>query len=422
MSGALSPDRLQQRLAGVLGTTAVEPLADLELEGARPTTRVTPVSGETLAAALGVLHEARVPALVRGGGSRLGLGHPVPTAQVLLETRGLRFPPELDAEDGVAYLPAGASLSELREQVRKDGEGCWELPLDPPGEGTTLGGALASAALGPCFGAPRDGVLGLEVVLADGARTRCGGRVVKNVTGYDLAKLYLGSLGTLGVIEAAWVRLRPAPECRELWLVPGADPGEGLVAARRPGSRAVVWLDAEATASVPEPQVRSGGPSLWVELAGQPPTVETDRRFLQEEWGAQPVEEIDGSLAALRRGPRLGLRARLSCCPSQLGVAIRELEGARAAVWALPGHGLLYASFPLPEPEGEAGVERAFRALRRAARASEGRLRIEDAPCGVRAVRDVFDEPAAVLPLFGALKQQYDPRGILNPGRMAGRL
>ena len=422
MSAVLSPDRLQQRLAAVLGPTAVEPLADLELEGARPMTRVTPISGEMLAAALEVLHETHTPALVRGGGSRLGLGHPVPAAQVLLETRGLRFPAELDAEDGVAYLPAGASLSELREQVRKDGEGRWELPLDPPGEGTTLGGALAAAALGPCFGPPRDVVLGLEVVLAHGARTRCGGRVVKNVTGYDLAKLYLGSLGTLGVIEAAWVRLRPAPEHRELWVVPASDPGDGLVLARRPGSRAVVWLDAEAAASGPEPQPRCAGPALWVELAGQAPTVEADRRLLREEWGASQVAEIDPSLAALRRGPGAGLRARLSCSPSQLGEAVRQLEGAGAAVWTLPGYGLLYASFPLPEPEGEAAVERAFRALRRAVRASEGRLRIEDAPHAVRAVRDVFDEPAALLPLFGALKQQYDPRGILNPGRMAGRL
>src|SRR6266850_1996232 len=88
------------------------------------------------------------------------------------------------------------------------------VALDDAGRGGTLGGALATAALAPRalgFGRPRDVVLGCEVVLADGLRTRCGGRVVKNVTGYDMAKLYVGSLGALGVITGAWLRLAPKP-------------------------------------------------------------------------------------------------------------------------------------------------------------------------------------------------------------------
>jgi len=206
---------LHARLARVLGAADLELLEGQRIEAATPSLRARPADGEQLAELLTILGETGTPALLRGGGSQLGLGHPVPSARVLLEATGLRAEPVVDPEDGVAYLPAGATLFELRERVLKDGEGRWEVPLDPCDAASTLGGALATAAPGPRSGSPRDAVLGLDVTLATGERTRCGGRVVKNVTGYDLAKLYLGSLGGFAVIEAAWLRLRPVPERRE---------------------------------------------------------------------------------------------------------------------------------------------------------------------------------------------------------------
>ena len=102
-------------------------------------------------------------------------------------------------------------LRDVREALAASG---WELSLDPPGRDSTVGGCLAAASVGPRalgLGLPRDQVLGLTVSLASGERVRCGGRVVKNVTGYDLNKLYTGSFGSLGVIESAWLRLRAAP-------------------------------------------------------------------------------------------------------------------------------------------------------------------------------------------------------------------
>ena len=129
------------------------------LEGAKLEATLRPAGGEALAATLRVLSGEGLPALVRGGGTRLETANAPCRARVLLETQGLAEPPEIDAEEGVARFAAGAQLSALRVALAGSG---WELPLDPPGAGATLGGALAAAASGPRFGSPRDVVLGLE--------------------------------------------------------------------------------------------------------------------------------------------------------------------------------------------------------------------------------------------------------------------
>jgi len=206
-----------------------------------------------------------VSALVRGCGGHLGFGNPPRSADVFVCVERLTGVDEFDAADGVCHAAAGTTLAEVRETVAARG---WELPLDPPGERTSVGGTLAAAAVGPRalgFGLPRDGVLGLEVVLANGERTRCGGRVVKNVSGYDLGKLYTGSLGTLGVIEGAWLRLRPRPATTRMLEMGFAQLAEacaaGLAAARRDSARAV----ALASAAPPDGE----GFGLVLEFAGR---------------------------------------------------------------------------------------------------------------------------------------------------------
>ena len=124
-----------------------------------------------------------------GGRTRLELGNPPSRADLLLDTSALSGVGEFDASEGVCQVQAGTSLGVLREALAGTG---WEVPLDVP-DASSVGGALASNAIGPrCagFGLPRDVVLGLSVGHASGEQTRCGGRVVKNVTGYDMAKLY----------------------------------------------------------------------------------------------------------------------------------------------------------------------------------------------------------------------------------------
>jgi glycolate oxidase FAD binding subunit len=406
-----------ERLGAALGAEAIAPGGEVGLEGVRPAATLEPRDAAELARAVGALGDCGLAALVRGGGTRLGLGNPPRRADVLLSTRRIAGVSDFDPGEGVCLALAGTPLAELRAAVNAGG---WELPLDPPGRGSTLGGALAAAAVGPRalgFGLPRDVVLGMEVVLGDGSRTRCGGRVVKNVTGYDLAKLYTGSLGTLGVIASAWLRLRPRPE-RVLVLEAelasaGAAPALGLAAARLASARAA----AVVLAAGPAP----AGAALVVELAGAAPVVERDAAWLAAEAGTRAT-----SSAALDRVRRLQaegpdpetLHFRLALRPSRLGAAAARLAAAGAALVAYPGLGLAWASFPARDAEAGA---RAFAAVAEAGRAGGGSWLLERGAAAARGDRDAFGDAAALLPLTRALKARFDPAGVLNPGRTLGR-
>jgi glycolate oxidase FAD binding subunit len=412
-------------LRTAVGSDAVVEHDPVAVDGVSLTASLRPSSGEVLAAGLRVLSERGMAALVCGGGSRLGQGNLLHWADIALEATGLDGILELDAEDGVVHVRAGTEIATLRESVRAAG---WELPLDPPGAGSSVGGALASAAVGPRFGHPRHIVLGLEVTLASGARTRCGGRVVKNVTGYDLAKLYTGSFGSLGVIEAAWLRLFPLPE-RSLYLAAALPEGaagfeRALAAARRPSARVAAHVDRALAAAI-DPATAREGSVLLLELAGDEALLEADRNDLVEETGAHEVDAVvverlrDVQGGIFHPG---GLRLRLSALPSRVGDAAEQLARDGGAVLTYPARGLLYVRFPVGLSEDEGAVAAAERSARLAAAAGGGHFVIEDAPDWAKEGRDVFGDPGPLLPLLRALKQQYDPKGVLNPGRFAGCL
>ncbi len=374
-----------------------------------------PGDGEALSGTLAALSEAGLAAVVVGGGSRLGLGNPPRRADVLLSTGRLSGVDAFEPGEGVCHAGAGTPLATLRAAVEPAG---WELPLDPPGADSTVGGVIAAAASGPRahgFGPPRDAVLGLEVVLASGERTRCGGRVVKNVTGYDLAKLYTGSLGSLGVIEGAWLRLRPTPECvrvLEATLPLETACAKSLSAARRATVRAAVLVS--------RVEIR-----LVVELAGDEPAVERDARELGSELDASEVggaalEEVRALQGRALEGE--GLCFRLTALPSQLDEIFLALRSAGARLVAHPGRNVLHAHFPLDGPDAEEYVANAFSCVAKSAEIGRGGFVLEDAPAWAKRGHDVFAPQEAVLPIARALKERFDPQGTLNPGRFQGFL
>lgn len=419
----------RQALRNAVGPDAFREHAPLACEGLDLPVTLRPAEGAALAASLRALASRGLAALVRGGGSRLGLGNLPRTGHVLLSTEGLAGIDEYEPDEGVLRARAGTPLGVLREAICEAG---WELPFDPPGARATLGGTLAAAAVGPQhagFGRPRDAVLGLDVVLGDGTRTRCGGRVVKNVTGYDLVKLHVGALGTLGVIEAAWVRLRPLPERTAELLIPApaleAAVEAAVAVALRPGVRVAALVDG-SLAPVLEPAHAPGeGLLLLVELAGDTPVVEGEATRLAEKLAARPA-----SLGAVERLRDLHgdvadeplLRFRVSALPARFAAAAAELLAAGAGVIAHTATGLLLARFPLPDRADETCVDAAWRAARRAAAAGAGDFVLESAPIWAREARDVFGNASESLPLLRALKQRFDPDGVLNPGRFVAGL
>jgi len=374
-----------------------------------------PADGDALGRTLRALSAADVSVIITGNGTRLSLGNTPRNAALLLDVSSLAGIDDFDPGEGVCHAGAGTTLAALRDEL---GDAHWELPFDAPGERTTLGGVVAAAAAGPRaqgFGVARDVVLGLEVTRASGARTHCGGRVVKNVTGYDLGKLYTGSLGSLGVIEAAWLRLRPRPESLRSLELQGTGVAKGLEAAlgaaRRPASRATV-LQMQAS--------RSGETfHLLVELAGDASVVDRESERLGEELGA--VDAPDGAIDAARgvqgaRPGEMGLRFRVSSLPSRLQSVAVRLRDAGAELQVQPGRSVVYAFFDGADPA------QAFAASAEAARLGEGAALLEDASAAAKRDRDVFGAPGPESGIFRVLKQRFDPQGILNPGRFAGRL
>jgi glycolate oxidase FAD binding subunit len=157
----------------------------VSIDGIDVSTTLRPRDGDALARTLRALGQQGLAAVPLGGGRHLELGNAPRRVDALLSTLHLTAIGDFEPAEGVCHAGAGTRLGALRERVAQAG---WELPLDAPDD-ATLGGVIAAGAVGPRtqgYGAPRDVVLGLEVVLGSGERTRCGGRVVKNVTGYDL--------------------------------------------------------------------------------------------------------------------------------------------------------------------------------------------------------------------------------------------
>lgn len=426
-------------LESALGPSRVRPCS-LSLLGEDVAREIVPRDGEEVSRALRALAACGGRALVRGGGTRDALGNRLAPVDIALSTRELAGIEELDAQDGVVRARAGTRIGALRDEARAKG---FELPLCAPAT-ATLGGVLASAAFGPRrlgFGAPKHTVLGLDVVLGSGERTRCGGRVVKNVTGFDLAKLYVGSFGVLGVIEAAWLRLRPRAEREAAFaLAAGSSASEAsnlaIEIARRSTARCAALLSSSLAARVPgEPiedagSARADGFVLVGELAGAELAVGSDLDFAMSRAvssdGARTLESsaIDalGAVCDEALGER-GLRARIAVLPSAVGLALAGLAEVGAELVAHPGLGLVHAQWRFAP--GETGdlasllaiVERVVRELR-------GVGRFESIPVAAAEGRDVFavaPRASAVAAISRSLERRFDPHGVLAVGRASGR-
>jgi glycolate oxidase FAD binding subunit len=230
---------LEAALEALLGKGSIAPAAN-EGGGPSPIPRVRPKSAEALAEVLALANSRRLAVLVRGGGTKSGWGRAPARCDLVVETTALNRLVEHEPGDLTCVAEAGLTLGELQRLVGSAPGHNQRLMLDPPqGGGATLGGMVATAASGPLrarYGTPRDLLLGARFALADGTLARTGGKVVKNVAGYDLGKLLTGSQGTLAVIVEVALRLHPVPPATRWVVAERLDPQTAqaaLVALRR---------------------------------------------------------------------------------------------------------------------------------------------------------------------------------------------
>lgn len=390
--------------------------------------KVEPESVDALSQVMKILSAHAEPVLISAGGTQMDLINAVKDTQIRLSCAALSGVEECDAADGVMKARAGTPIEEL---VRVAEEAGWTLPLEGRNSGTTLGGVLATAHSGPRrlgFGPVRDNVLGIDTTLVSGDRTRCGARVVKNVTGYDMAKLYIGSFGTLAVIESAWLRLHPRVEsvtALSLSLDGGEDSFRlALEASRRTSTRAVVLLPENLAAKVPAlgSAPRVGAPwRLVVECAGDETVTRYDGDWLSEQATAQSVSTpaIDALETLNRLSPPAGLRVRLHLLPSGLGTACELLSEAGFEVLAYPEPTTVYAFYNPESPDTGEALSDPLGLVERVASRVGATWVIESAPAAEHGEPDHF-RMGGSLPLMRALKTQFDPDSLLNRGCFLG--
>ncbi len=394
--------------------------------GVVPRTVLEPTSlDEAVSAMQGAAREKMRLTFV-GGGTDLGLGSPPSALDAVLRTVRLSRVVEHAPADQIVVAEAGLTLGALQRALAGAGQ---RLALDPPRpEEATLGGIVAANAFGPLrtrFGAARDLIIGVSFVRADGVLARGGGKVVKNVAGFDLPRLLVGSLGTLGLIATVTFRLHPLPEARATVRLAGLD-----------GARVWSFVRAARAAQLEPAAVAAlkvEGDELGFSFEGFAPGVaqQVERLCAIASKDGLPAEVLEPAAAAAfwerhdraRAGGtlRLKLAAPVASLPRLMAEAIAPLcaalPGAAAAVYPTLGIGFVAC---------EVGALDSTRAAlsrgREAAAGLGGSLVVCAAPAVMLGGIDPWGAPPESLALMRCLKDRLDPERRLAPGRFLGGL
>ena len=431
------PDALLDKLRAAVGApnvlTGIE-LSPYVVEGRTPEAAVFPGSVDEVAAVIGLAAEAARPVTPWGGGTAVSVGIPAAPGRLVLGLRRLSRLLEHEPGDLTASVEAGITMQAFQTALR--GRGQW-VSLDPADARlATLGGVLATNASGPrrhLYGTARDLLIGVTVVTADGAVVRGGGKVVKNVAGYDLPKLFVGSYGTLGIIVEATVKLRPLPDHERLVCVlfDRLKDAGAAVRALLAGDlipNAIDLLDAAAGAAL-----GAESPALVVGFDGLREQVDWEcaelARLVATCGGREGRPLPDDTWPRLETAARAAFPASsavmaFSVLPSQVadlmeqGAGVARARGLASAWAAHAGVGVVRAALASAgrgtEPSAIAAVLQDWRNL---ARAGGGHGTLEWAPLAVKSQVPVWDDPGATGRIMERIKAQLDPRNILNPGR-----
>ncbi|MCW2744323.1 MAG: glcE [Mycobacterium sp.] len=379
-----------------------------------------PASTAEVGGLLGAAGALGLTVVPRGSGTKLTWGRPPERAELIVDLGRMAAVQDHAAGDLIVDVQAGTPLAAVQETVAAAGQ---RLALDDPLGGATVGGALATNLSGPRrvqFGTARDLLIGVTLVRADGVVAKAGGRVVKNVAGYDLGKLLVGSYGTLGIVTEAVFRLHPLPTARRLVTVAFDRPDD----AQRLVQSVLHGQVVPAAIEVDRPP--DGPGTVAVLLEGIEEGVTRRAAAARELLGASAEEgEVPDGWGAFPWAEAAGGRATALKATFALSGLARVLGTARAAAEAagLPLHlrgsggaGVLYAAVP---GGAAAAVGSLVARLRPQCAALGGALVVLDAPAEVKGAVDTWG-PVPALDLMRRVKDQFDPERRLAPGRFVG--
>ncbi len=404
------------------------------IDGIRPERVVRPSSVPQVRRIMEIASARGLAVVPAGFGAHLGAGAAPSRPFLALSLASLNDLVDHQPANMTLTAQAGMNLAQLQAVAAAAGQ--W-LPVDPPFPDRTSVGALISANLsGPSRfsqGTVRDLLIGITVVRADGSVVKSGGRVVKNVAGYDLGKLYCGALGTLGVIVEASFKVRTLPEARAAARVTCPNPAAAQDLVERILTAPLEPLFIELAARVP---AAGSGSVVVVGFGGAKEDVADQQvtlRLLAD--GAGGLEELteeeaDTVVAGLRDSPAGSgalFRLKAAVLPTRVAAFIAALEdegragGVAMAVQAHAGNGVVHVRGERSDGAVSQGLPGAVvERLRAAAESLGGTLVVEHADPSVKPGVDLWGGGIDGLGLMKSIKQTLDPKDILSPGRFVG--
>lgn len=401
---------IADELRAKLGTDAVDECNDV--------LHVTPADTEGVSQVMSVAFREGLVVTPKGGGTKQHWGNPV-APQMLLDLRRLADIREHVWQDLTATVGAGTTWAEMQAALGKHGQRVALDPLFP--ERATVGGVIATNDSGPLrlrYGSMRDLVIGMTVVLADGTIARSGGKVVKNVAGYDLPKLLIGSFGTLAVVTEVSFRLHPAPAHKLSLTVHAADALQLLE---------LMKTALAASLSIERMQLRNepNAFALDIELASAPEVLREQEDRLRGLAGALPVEAAAGDVWSARERLVIAPQAtvlKITALPAKIGALIAgfaQLSQADGQSFRAVADAAGVVTVACEAPvELLTGV---VQDLRERLRASGGMVVVLEAG-SLPAEIDRWGGVPSALEVMRTVKQEFDPRRVLNPGKFVGGL
>jgi glycolate oxidase FAD binding subunit len=439
---------LRAELATALGADALlagDGCLGYQVDGVVPRLVAMPGRAEEVAAALAVADRLGAAVIPWGGGSAMALGYPPRAFDLALDLRRLNGVLQYEPADLTLSVQAGITFAALREVLDARGQ---RLPLDcSQPQVATLGGLVAANLSGPRrlrYGTARDLLIGVRAAHPDGTLSRGGGMVVKNVSGYDMMKLYLGSLGTLGVVVELNFKLAPRPPSQGTIVLAFAGVEPALeAAAELLGTQllpcAVVVLDAQVAAAL---RIQAAAGALAVCFEGT--QAATERQLLNvrargDAWGiaasytlwdrnSAAFWERVSSFQALDADPVNGALLKLSVVPTDLGAAMSSVVELCGQVdlgclqFADAGSGIVYVRVGQPADHPPAVFAWALWALQTELVRRWGQSVVLSCPTVAKENLPLWGREPSGLAVMHALKERFDPRGILNPGRFVDRI
>jgi len=408
-------------MTGTNGEPIPDPVANRAHGSMADAELLEPESGIDVAAALRRAADARRSVLIRGAGTKLDWGRPAARVDAVLDMRGLNRLRSHEHGDMTATVEAGATLADTNRALARHGQ--W-LPLDPPhADAATIGGILATNDSGPLrhrYGTPRDLLIGVELATTDGVLAKAGGRVVKNVAGYDLGKLITGSFGSLAAIVSATFKLSPIPAASKTLRLDVADARAlaAIVRAVMASQLEPIAFEISSFVSVIASDAASSAFRVLLQFASLPAVVDAqiERAATLVRAAAIQVAIVDGgaelalwrdhALAMWRE--RVGAIVRASWLPASIEAVTAAAGGELAGRAAVGAGGIRVAG----DTDAQIRTIERLRASR-----DIGNVVIVRGSSALKQRVYVWPPHGDRQPIFDALKRALDPHNVLNAGR-----